>query len=74
MLLCADKALQLYESLQPGKGFQKKAEEADWFPFMQRAEAEWELLCNFPTATMEATFGSSENDLKAMPEAVEEQV
>ena len=54
MKLCADKALQLYESLQTGKGFQRKSEEKDWFPFMQRADAEWELLCTFTKATMAA--------------------
>ncbi len=56
---CADKALRLYESLQPAKGFQRKSEEKDWFPFMQRAEAEWHLLCNFTKATMDAAFGST---------------
>jgi glycosyltransferase involved in cell wall biosynthesis len=71
--LCADKALQLYESLQAGKGFQRKSEEKDWFPFMQRAEAEWELLCTFTKATMAAAFGPSENDTKAVPIAVEKQ-
>ncbi len=59
MTRCANKALELYESLQPAKGFQRKSEEKDWFPFMQRAEAEWDLLCNFTKATMGAAFGSS---------------
>ena len=63
MKLCADKALQLYESLQTGKGFQRKAEEKDWVPFMQRAEAEWELLCTFTKATMAAAFGPSVDPL-----------
>jgi glycosyltransferase involved in cell wall biosynthesis len=69
MKLCADKALQLYESLQTGKGFQRKSEEKDWFPFMQRADAEWELLCTFTKATMAAAFGPSESDAKAAPVA-----
>ena len=67
MKLCADKALQLYESLQTEKGFQRKAVEKDWFPFMQRAEAEWELLCNFTKATMEAAFGPGESEVKTVP-------
>jgi len=57
MQRCAAKALRLYESLRPPKGFRRKSEE-DWFPFMQRAEAEWDLLCNFTKATMGAAFGS----------------
>jgi hypothetical protein len=73
MLRCANKALQLYESLQTGKGFQRRSEETNWFPFMQRAEAEWELLCNFTKATMEAAFGSSEDDAKAVPIAADKQ-
>lgn len=73
MLKCANKALALYESLQTGKGFAKKSEEKDWFPFMQRAEAEWELLCNFTKATMEAAFGSGEDDVKAVPSVAREE-
>ena len=73
MQLCADKALALYASLQTGKGFQRKSEETDWLPFMQRAEAEWELLCNFTKATMKAAFSPSEDVAKAVPIAVEEQ-
>ena len=73
MLRCANKALQLYESLQTGKDFQRRSEEKNWFPFMQRAEAEWELLCNFTKATMEAAFGSSEDDAKAVPIAADKQ-
>jgi len=73
MLKCANKALALYESLQTGKGFAKKSEEKEWFPFMQRAEAEWELLCNFTKATMEAAFGPSEDDTKAVSSAAREQ-
>jgi glycogen synthase len=72
MLRCANKTLALYESLQTGKGFQRKSEEKDWFPFMQRAEAEWELLCNFTKATMEAAFGPSEEYIKSVPSAVSE--
>jgi glycosyltransferase involved in cell wall biosynthesis len=72
MLRCANKALALYESLQTGRGFEKRSEEADWFPFMQRAEAEWELLCNFTKATMEAAFGPSEADVKTVPIDVQE--
>ena len=73
MQLCADKALQLYESLQAGKGFQRKSEEKDWFPLMQRAEAEWDLLCNFTKATMGAAFGPSPDDAKAVSNVVEKQ-
>lgn len=54
---CADKMLRLYESLQPAKGFERKSDETDWFPFVQRVEAEWDLLCNFTKATMDAAFG-----------------
>jgi len=72
MLRCANKALALYESLQTGKGFQRKSEEKDWFPFVQRAEAEWDLLCNFTKATMEAAFGSSESDANAVSVAIRE--
>ncbi len=61
MRRCANKALQLYESLQPAAGFQRKSEEKDWFPFMQRIEAEWDLLCNFTKATMDALNPSNEN-------------
>lgn len=64
MLRCANKALRLYRSLQPAKGFEDKAGKKDEFPFMQRAEAEWGLLCNFTKATMEAAFGSDAADLK----------
>ncbi len=70
---CANKALQLYGSLQPAKGFQRKSEEKDWFPFMQRAEAEWDLLCNFTKATMGAAFGPSADDLKTVSKASGEQ-
>ena len=66
MQRCANKALQLYGSLQPAKGFQRKLEEKDWFPFMKRAEAEWDLLCNFTKATMGAAFGPSADDLKTV--------
>ena len=72
MRRCANKALQLYESLQPGKGFEKKSDEKDWFPFMQRAEAEWNLLCNFTKATMGAAFGSG-TDLLTPASAVSEE-
>lgn len=72
MQLCADKALQLYENLQPSKGFERKSKKRDWFPFMQRAEAEWDLLCNFTKATMGAAFGSSANHLMAVPAASDE--
>lgn len=74
MMRCANKALQLYESLQTGKGFQRKSEESDWFPFLQRAEAEWELLCNFTKATMAAAFGPNEEDVNAVSIAVAEPV
>ena len=67
MQRCADKALQLYESLQPARGFQRKSEEKDWFPFMQRAEAEWNLLCNFTKATMGALTSSDEKFLEVAP-------
>jgi len=59
MRQCADKVLRLYESLQPSKGFQRESEKKDWFPFMQRAEAEWDLLCNFTKATVDAAFASA---------------
>ena len=59
MRRCANKALELYESLQPAKGFERKSDEKDWFPFVERVEAEWDLLCNFTKATMGAAFGSS---------------
>ena len=72
MKLCVDKALQLYESLQTGKGFQRKSEEKDWFPFMQRAEAEWELLCTFTKATMAAAFGPSVDPLTPVSAVSEE--
>ncbi len=67
MLRCAGKALRLYESLQPAKGFERKSEEKDWFPFMQRAEAEWDLLCNFTKATMGALTPSDEKFSEAVP-------
>jgi len=72
MLRCANKAIALYESLQTAKGFQKRSDETEWFPFMERAEAEWELLCNFTKATMEAAFGASEENAKAGISSVEE--
>lgn len=72
MLRCANKALALYESLQTGRGFERRSGEAEGFPFMQRAEAEWELLCNFTKATMEAAFGPGEADVKAVPSGVQE--
>ena len=62
MQRCVNNALGLYESLQPAKNFQRKSEERDWFPLMQRAEAEWDLLCNFTKATLGA-FASSEENL-----------
>ncbi len=71
MQRCANKALGLYESLQPEKGFQRKSDKRDWLPFMQRAEAEWDLLCNFTKAAMDAAFGSSTEHLipaSAVPE------
>ncbi len=71
MRLCADKALRLYESLQTGKGFERKSDEKEGFPFMQRAEAEWELLCNFTKATMEAAFGSGEESVRVVPATIE---
>lgn len=55
MQLCADKALVLYESLQSPQGYQRKSEEDD-FPFLRRAEVEWDLLCNFTKATLRAAF------------------
>ena len=63
---CASKALRLYESLQLSKGFQRKIEEKDWFPFMQRIDAEWQLLCNFTKATIGALIPSDEK----LPETV----
>ncbi len=63
MQRCAGKALRLYQSLQTEKGFQRKLEEKDWFPLMQRAEAEWKLLCNFTKATMGAAFGPNVDSL-----------
>ncbi len=67
MQRCAGKALRLYESLQPAEGFQRKLEEKDWSPFMQRAEAEWELLCNFTKATMGAFTPSDEKFSEVAP-------
>ena len=72
MQRCANKALRLYESLQTEKGFQRKSEEKDWFPFMQRAEAEWNLLCNFTKATMGAAFGSNADHLMPASAVTEE--
>jgi len=63
---CADKALRLYESLQPAAGFERSAKEENWFPFMQRAEAEWDLLCNFTNATMGALMPGDENSLESV--------
>lgn len=60
---CADKALRLYESLQPSQGFQRKSSETAWLPFTERVEAEWHLLCNFTNATMDAAFGTSPEPL-----------
>lgn len=71
---CASKALRLYESLQAEKGFQRKAEEKDWFPFTQRVEAEWGLLCNFTRAAMAAAFGTSEGVLTPAETASGERV
>jgi len=64
---CATKMLRLYESLRPAEGFQRKSEEKDWFPFMQRVDAEWQLLCNFTKATMDAAFGSHADHLIPAP-------
>jgi glycosyltransferase involved in cell wall biosynthesis len=71
---CAAKALRLYESLQPAKGFPRKSDEKDWFPFIQKAEAEWDLLCNFTKATMEAAFGASVDHLVPSSQVSEKRI
>jgi len=57
---CAAKALRLYESSQPEKGLEKIGDESAWVPLTQRIEAEWDLLCNFTKATMEALTPAAE--------------
>ncbi|MBP9865739.1 MAG: glycosyltransferase [Candidatus Omnitrophica bacterium] len=57
---CAAKALGVYEDLKTSKSFEQKESENVWDPLMKRAEAEWDLLCNFTKATMEALIPADE--------------
>ncbi|MBN1585884.1 MAG: glycosyltransferase [Candidatus Omnitrophica bacterium] len=54
MPVCVDKVLRLYESLRSPDGVPKKFEEKSILSFMQRGEAEWDLLCNVTRATIDA--------------------
>jgi len=70
---CASKALEIYSGLLPAKGFERSRDDQEGFPFMQRAEAEWDLLRNFMKATMGAAFGLDTDEAMPVPAVIREQ-